>query len=260
VNGLFRPAGRVLLRRLTVYRRTWRGTLFFSFLSPVLFLAAMGLGLGGFVDRSAAAALGGVSYLVFLAPGLLAANAMQTATIESTFPVMAGVRWQKHYQGMLATPLGVRDIVAGELGFVALRLLLVSGVFLAVMTAFGAVQSPLALAAMPAAVLTGLAFAAPIMAYSATQDNDNGFSVLFRFVITPLFLFSGTFFPIERLPDLLRPVAYVTPLWHGVALTRSLTLGTLDPLQGALHVAVLVALFSAGTVACLITFRRRLVK
>ena len=252
-------AYRVLLRRLAVYRRTWRGTLFFTFLSPVLFLAAMGIGLGGFIDRSAPGALDGVAYVAFLAPGLLAANAMQTATVEMTWPVMAGFQWQKHYQAMLATPLAIRDLVLGELAFVALRLLLVSAVFLAVMVLFGAAASPLVLGALPAALLTGLAFAAPVMAFSATQENDSGFAGLFRFVITPMFLFSGTFFPVERLPGLLQPVAALTPLYHGVALTRGLSLGTLDPFAGLVHATVLVGLLAIGVVLAVLAFRRRLV-
>ena len=254
-------AVRILRRHLYVYRRTWRGTLFMTFLSPVLFLGAMGFGLGGFIDRSgqAAGAFDGIPYVVFLAPGLLAATAMQTAAFETTYPVMAGMVWQKHYQGMLATPAVIRDLVLGELLFVAFRLLLVTVVFVAVSIVLGAARSPLVFAAIPAAILTGLAFAAPIMAFSATQKNDNGFSALFRFGITPLFLFSGTFFPIDRLPELIRPVAYVTPLYHGVELTRGASLGTLDATGAVVHLLVLLSFLVVGTVAALVTFRRRLV-
>ena len=250
---------RVLEHNALVYRRTFRGTLFTTFLSPVLFLTAMGLGLGALVDRQGTAQLGGVSYLAFLAPGLLAASAMQTGAFENTFPVMAKTTWWKTYDAMLATPLRVRDLVLGDLGWSAIRLTISATAFVAVMMVFGAIAPAGALLALPAAVLTGMAFACPIFAFSATQKKDNAFSVLFRFVITPLFLFSGTFFPIEQLPDVIEPVAWVTPLYHGVALTRGLALGTLDPTMGAIHLAVLLAFIGGGLALAFVALRRRMV-
>lgn len=253
------PVLRVLEHNALVYRRTFRGTLFTTFLSPVLFLTAMGLGLGALVDRQGGAQLGGVSYLAFLAPGLLAASAMQTGAFENTFPVMAKTTWWKTYDAMLATPLRVRDLVLGDLGWSAIRLTISATAFVAVMMLFGAIAPAGALFALPAAVLTGMAFACPIFAFSATQKKDNAFSVLFRFIITPLFLFSGTFFPIEQLPDVIEPVAWVTPLYHGVALTRGLALGTLDPAAGAIHLAVLLAFIGGGLALAFLALRRRMV-
>ncbi|MDA8238342.1 MAG: ABC transporter permease [Chloroflexi bacterium] len=263
------PAARVLEHELLVYRRVWRGSVFSSFLSPVLFLAAMGLGLGSLVDANAAggggasgsaAALTGFSYLAFLAPGLLASNAMQTAAGESTFPVMAGIVWVKSFHGMIATPIRPADVVVGKLAYVALRLLLVSAAFFVVTVLFGAVTGPTAVLAVPAALLTGLAFAAPIAAFSATQKDANGFNALFRFGVIPLFLFSGTFFPVAQLPALLQPLAYVTPLWHGVDLCRSLALGTAEPAMTLVHLAYLGTMTAVGVAAALVTFRRRLVR
>ncbi len=254
------PILRVLEHNALVYRRTYRGTLFTTFLSPVLFLTAMGLGLGALVDRQGGAQLGGVSYLAFLAPGLLAASAMQTGAFENTFPVMAKTTWWKTYDAMLATPLRVRDLVLGDLGWSAIRLTSSAPAFGAVMLLFGAIAPAGALLALPAAVLTGMAFACPIFAFSATQKKDNGFSVLFRFVITPLFLFSGTFFPIEQLPDIIEPLAWVTPLYHGVALTRGLALGTLDATAGVIHLAVLLAFTGGGLALAFVALRRRMVK
>lgn len=251
---------RVVEHNATYYRRTWRGSVVLTFLSPVLFLAAMGLGLGGMIDRAAPGALSGVSYAAFLAPGLLAAQAMNTGTFESTYPIMSRILWRRTYHAVLATPLSVRDLLVGELAWISLRLLMMAAAFLAVMLLFGVVRSPLVVLAVPAAVLTGLAFAACVTAFTARQTNDSGFSSLFRFVITPLFLFSGTFFPIERLPELLRPVAYLTPLYHGVSLTRGLSLGTLDPAGAAVDVAVLAAYALGGAVAARITLGRALVK
>jgi lipooligosaccharide transport system permease protein len=264
------PAVRVLEHELLVYRRSWRGSIFSSFLSPVLFLAAMGLGLGSLVDASAqagastpganAAALAGVSYLAFLAPGLLAATAMQTAAGESTFPIMAGLVWIKSFHGMTATPIRPSDVVIGKLTYIVIRLVLVVSAFFVVTVLFGAVAGPGSILAIPAAVLTGLAFAAPIAAYSATQKDPNGFNSLFRFGVIPLFLFSGTFFPISQLPDLLQVVAVLTPLWHGVELCRSLALGYAEPLPTAIHVLYLGTLAAVGVAASFVAFHRRLVR
>ena len=243
---------------LTNYRRTWRGSIYSSVLNPVLYLGAMGLGLGTLVNARHAGSLGGVSYLVFLAPGLLAATAMQTAVGESTYPVLGSVKWLKTYQAAAATPLRPADIFHGHLLFTAMRLAMNCVIFVAVMTGFGAARSAGVLAALPVAVLTGLAFAAPIEAYAVTRTKDQSFALLFRFGLIPLFLFSGTFFPVSQLPEWIRPVAYATPLWHGVALCRSLSLGTAT-LGGALgHIAYLLLLTAAGIAAGQRTYVRRL--
>jgi lipooligosaccharide transport system permease protein len=255
------PAVRSLQSWAYRYKRTWRGSAVSSVLQPVLFLAAMGLGLGSLVNRGQAGrpSLGGVSYLVFLAPALLAAAAMQTAAVESTWPVMAAVRWLKTYDAMLATPLRVRDVLVGHLTWIALRVMMTCAVFLAVMAAFGAVKSPEAVLLLPVGLLTGLAFAAPIAAYAVTLERDSGLSALFRFGIIPMFLFSGTFFPVSQLPAALRPVAYVTPLWHGVDLSRHLALGRASLLGSLAHVAYLVLWIAVGTAIASFTYRRRLV-
>jgi lipooligosaccharide transport system permease protein len=255
---------RVVEHRALQYRRTFRASIFSSFLSPVLFLAAMGLGLGTYVDQSGNAnqALGGLTYLQFLAPGLLAATAMQSAAFEAAFPIMGGLTWQRTFHAMYATPIGPRDIVLGNIVWITIRLAMIAAIFTAVMTLFGAVASPLILLAIPAAVLTGLAFATPIAAFSATQRTPEKFNVLFRFGITPLFLFSGTFFPISNLPPLLQPIAWLSPLWHGVELTRGLALGTIGeaPLLALVHVAVLVTLTALGLAWAYRTVEARLVR
>ncbi len=193
---------------LTNYRRTWRGSIYSSVLNPVLFLGAMGLGLGTLVDAHHSASLNGVSYLVFFAPGLLAAQAMQTAMGESTYPVLGSVKWRKVYQAAAATPLRPRDIFHGHLLFTTMRLVMNCSVFLAVMAGFGAVRSAWVLAAVPVAVLTGLAF--------------------------------------------------VTPLWHGVALCRSLSLGTATAGAALGHVAYLIVIAAAGIAVGQRNYRRRL--
>jgi lipooligosaccharide transport system permease protein len=255
---------RVVELRAMQYRRTFRASIFSSFLNPVLFLAAMGIGLGTYVDQSgnATEALGGLSYVQFLAPGLLAATAMQSAAFEATFPIMAGLTWQKVFHAMHATPISAGDIVVGNLAWIAIRLASIAAIFTIVMTLFGAVASPLILLAIPAAVLTGMAFAAPIAAFSATQRTPEKFNAVFRFGITPLFLFSGTFFPISNLPAFIQPVAWLSPLWHGVELSRALALGTIgaDPVRAIAHVAVLSAIVVAGTWWAFRTVEARLVR
>ena len=252
------PGIRKLEHSLLVYRRIWRGTFFGTVLSPVLYLSAMGVALGTLVPQMTA--FGGVPYLVFLAPGLLTAQAMQTATIESTWPLFAGFKWNKTFEAMIGTPQGVRDIVLGHLYWLVVRLAIVTGIFLLVMALFGAVTSPTFLLAWPAAILTGVAFGMPMAAWTATRKRENSFAVIFRFIITPLFLFSGTFFPITQLPDAIEPVAWFTPLFHGVDLARRLAIGhDLDPLVLGVHVVVLLAMATVGTLIAFRTFRKRLV-
>jgi lipooligosaccharide transport system permease protein len=253
-----RSVQRVIEHHVLVYRRTWRGTLFSTFLSPVLFLAAIGIGLGTFVDQAEPPGLEGVGYLAFLAPGLLAAQAMQTAAFESTYPVMAGIRWLKTYVAMILSPLGTRHVAIGQLIWTGLRVTFGAVVFVSVMAVFGAVDPARGLLLLPVAALTGLAFAAPIQAFAAAQRNDNPFASLFRFVITPMFIFSGTFFPVSQLPEVLQVVAYLTPLWHAVALARAIALDTLDPGLAVINVAYLSLFVVVGVVASFRTFGRQL--
>jgi lipooligosaccharide transport system permease protein len=228
---------------LTVYRRVWRGTVMSSVLNPVLYLTALGVGLGKIVNRGAHPL--GIPYLDFVAPGMLAAVAMQVAAIESSFPVRGAIRWNRQYFAMLATPLRVADIVAGHLFYVATRVPFAAAIYLAAIAAFGAVHSAWAILVVPLAVLIGIAFAAPISALSAWAENEV-FNPLFRFAITPMFLFSGTFFPVTRLPRGLRELAYATPLWHGVDEFRHLTLGTPTLGWSALHIGYLLLWVVAG--------------
>ena len=256
------PSLRVVETYLVAYKRTWRFSLTTMLINPIMFLLGMGVGLGSLVDKghtSASSSLGGVAYLTFLAPGLMAATAMQVAASESTYPIMAKIKWDHIYDAMLATPLVVKDLLIGQLLWIALRLSQTTVIFLGVMALFGAVDSPLAVLAIPSAVLTGMAIAAPICAYAATRTNDYALSTVLRFAIMPMFLFSGTFFPISQLPSGLRPVAYLTPLWHGVDLCRSLALGDAELWRSLGHVAYLAALLALGGLLAYKAFVRRLV-
>ncbi len=230
-----------------------------TFVNPLLYLLAMGVGLGSFINRGGhTAALGHVSYLQFVAPALAASAAATTAASESMFPVMGAIKWQKTYYAMLATPLRVVDVLAGHLMWIAIRVSMAVASYLVVMACFGATRSVESVAILPVGVLTGLAFATPLAAFAATQDSDGAFSLVFRLGVVPLFLFSGVFFPISQLPGALRIIAYVTPLWHGVALCRALASGSAGAAGTIGHVAYLVVLAAAGAAAGRSTYRRRL--
>ena len=253
---LRRPWTRVLGYWLATYRRTWVASAFTDFLAPVLFLAGLGLGLGRAVGGGAG--VDGVPYAAFLAPGLLAGQAMQAAIFAATFPVFGAIKWNKAYHAMLATPLTPGDVVAGHLAFVVARLVTTSAAFALVASALGALTGVGAVLAAGVAVATGVPFAAFAFALSARVESDQAFPLVFRFVMLPLFLFSGTFFPLEQLPAPLVLVAWATPLAHGVAVCRDLALGTAGPVD-LVHLAVVAGFAVAGVALALRQLRTRMV-
>ena len=244
---------------LAQYRRVWRGSVVTSVVNPVFYLSAIGVGLGTLVNR-AHSTPGGVTYLAFVAPGVLAATAMQVGTTEATWPVLGSIKWTRSYYAMLASPLGIPEIVVGHQLWMATRVISSSAVYLGIIAAFGGIRSWLAMSALPACSLIGFAFSAPLAAYAATRDSDAAFVPIMRFAIVPMFLFSGTFFPVSRLHVPLRQIAYATPLYHGVALCRELTLGTITAPLAVVHVAFLLVLGIAGLVVAHFTYRWRLSK
>jgi lipooligosaccharide transport system permease protein len=239
------------------FRRTWYATITTAFLNPIFFLLSVGVLLGGLVDRGGAQ-LGGLSYLDFVAPGLLAATAMQIGTNQSTYPVMAGIRWLRTYDAVVSTPVRVGELVLGALAWTGVRIAVSATLFAAVAAVAGAFSSPLAVLAVPAALLCGLAFAAPITAFAANLEYDAAIAALNRFVIIPMFLFSGTFFPVSQLPGWLQPVAWATPLWHGATLCRDLASGQATLLASLGHAGFLLALVVAGSLAAVHFHRRKL--
>jgi lipooligosaccharide transport system permease protein len=243
---------------LVMYRRTWRGSLWSSVLGPVFYLGAMGYGLGSLVDRKGTAALGGVPYVVFVAPAVLAVAAMNAGLSNALFPVFSAVHWHKAYIAARATMLRPADIYRGHLMFVTMRITMNSAFFVIVMAAFGLIRSPWAALLLPAATLTGMAFAVPTAAWTVTLERETSMNYPIRFGAIPLMLFSGTFFPISQLPGWIRPLAYATPLWHGVALCRALSTGTVTAGPAAVHVGYLAALTAIGLWAGSRTYRRRL--
>ena len=239
---------RVVEAHARYYRRTWRGSVISSFAVPLFTLVAMGTGLGRLVNDSGGVA--GGTFITFLAPGLLAATAMTTAAGEASYPVVAGIRWTKSFHAALATPVSVADLVYGLFGWLGIRLLFNLVIYAGIIAAVGAATWSGAMMAVFPATLTGLAFAAPITAWVATLESESALASLFRFGIMPLFLFSGTFFPIEQLPDFLEPVAFLSPLFHGVELTRAAAGVAGSPyLPWWIHAGVLMALIIGGTVA-----------
>jgi lipooligosaccharide transport system permease protein len=244
---------------LLQYKRTWRGTAITSVINPVFYLGALGVGLGTLVNKSSGAPLG-VPYIDFVAPGLLAATAMTIASGEASWPVMGSIKWTRQYFAMLATPIGTRDILFGHQFWMLTRVASTSAVYLIIIAAFGGVESWWGILALPAAVLLGAAFTAPFAAYAATKESDAAFVPINRFVIVPMFLFSGTFFPVTQLPLPLEVLAYLTPLWHGVDLCRELTLGTVHAWRALGHVAYLSAFVVGGLVWGRRTYAERLLK
>jgi lipooligosaccharide transport system permease protein len=243
-----------------LYKRTWKGSVISSFVVPLLYILAMGVLLGGFIKGDPDKLEGATSYLSFVAPGMLAAQAMTTVFGEVTYPVMGMIKWQRIYDGMIATPLTVREIVLSHLGFVAFRVATVSAVFVLVMAPFGVFESAGGVVlAFLVQLLLGLAFAAPLYALTAALPNESGFALVFRLGMIPMFLFSGAFFPISNLDTWMEWLARLTPLWHGVDLTRMLTLDTLDVSLALVHVAYLAVLAVVGWVVVVRQLQRRLI-
>ena len=233
-------AARVVHANALAYRRLWKGSVITAFVNPLLFLVAMGQVLGSLVDRGSSGIPAGVGYLEFIAPGLLASAALQTAATESTWPVMAGIKWQKQYHAALATPVGIPELVLGNLTWVAIRTLMSCVAFIVVTIAIGAIPWDRALLSLAPALLTGIAISAPLMGYTPIAKSESRLATFFRFAVIPMFLFSGTFFPVEQLPDWLEPVAYATPLWHGVDMCRAIALDTAPAWTFPAHIAYLV--------------------
>lgn len=245
----------------TWYRRNWRATAVSSLLQPLLFLLAFGVGFGSLVEGTgrAADATGGVAYLVWLAPALLAVSAVQSAAFESTYPVLSGFKWQRIYHAMTAGPLSPAQVAVGHFGWTVAKMAASGAVYIAIIALFGGVAGAGILLSLPAAVLTGAAVAAPVMAFAATVENEgSAFNGLFRFVVIPMTLFSGTFFPVERLPGWIQSITWISPLWHGTELARDAALGVWRPLAVVGHLAFLVALLAAGLVLATRFYGRRL--
>lgn len=255
-----RRAARMTDYWAVVYRRTWKGSVISSFVVPLLYILAMGVLLGGFIEADPSQLEGATSYLAFVAPGMVAAQSMTTVFGEVTYPVMGMIKWQRIYFGMIATPLTVPEVIFAHLGFVVFRVATVSAVFLAVMAPFGVFESVGGvIAAFFVQLLVGTAFATPVYALSARLKDESGFALVFRLGMIPMFLFSGAFFPVANLDRWMEVLAKVTPLWHAVDLTRMLVLGNVDGRLALIHVAYLGALTVVGWFLAVRFLHRRLI-
>ncbi len=251
---------RVWESEFAVYRKVWKSHVLLAFVQPLLYLLGIGLGVGALIDvnSSSTAALGGISYFAYLAPALLATTAMISAGQASLWQVLDGFSWSNRYRAMAATPLTPGDVATGLASWHATRTAIgVTGVA-AVLALFEETRSWGLLIAVPVGVLTGLAFALPISAWSSTRYGGGSFPTIIRFGLLPMFLFGGAFFPITELPGWLQPVAYVTPLWHGIELCRGAVIESVSPGNVGVHLAVLFTYIVAGWIACRVYFARRL--
>lgn len=251
IGGL--RAHRLLERNYLVAKRVW--TVFFSGLfEPIFYLFSLGIGMGALVNTVTGPGGSEIAYVFFVAPSLLAASAMNGAVIESTFNIFFKLKFGKVYDGILTTPMKPVDIAVGEIGWCLLRGAMYSATFLVVLLVMGYTSGWLWPLALPAAILIGFAFASCGMAATTYMNSWQDFDLV-QMVTLPLFLFSGTFFPIEDLPEFLQLVVALSPLYHGAELVRGLVLGVLDITMIG-HVGYLVAV---GLIGVAIT-RRRLVK
>lgn len=240
--------------------KTWALSLILlGILEPIAYLLALGWGLGTLVDGGGRSP-GGVPYLVFVGPGLLVATTVMAAHQESSYPVMAGFKWRRLFLAPNATPLTPAQIALGQLGGTTIRYVGQAGLFWVVLVAFGATRSGWSWLVVPIAALTGLAFGACVTAYAAGLDNEGTeFAMLQRFVVMPMFLFAGTFFPLSELPAYLHWIGWISPVWHGTELARVASFGA--PMPGstlALHLAVLAGFAVVGILASVRRFERRL--
>jgi lipooligosaccharide transport system permease protein len=227
---------------------------------PAAYLFAMGVGLATLVDTGSAAAFGGVSYITFIAPALLISAAVMTAATEFTFPVMDGFKWRRVYFGPHASPLTPEQIAGGQIIAVTVRFFLQSAIYFVIVAFFGASPSGWGWVSILVATLAGLAFGLPLMAYAATIKEDKGqFAMVMRFIVMPLFLFSGTFFPLDTLPLAVRWVGWISPIWHGTELGRVLSYGYEEsPVLTIIHIAFLLGLAWLGWVLTKRQFARRM--
>ena len=250
---------RVIEYQLYVGRRIWRSVAVVGIFTPLAYVLSLGIGLGTVVDRHGNDL--GVPYLVYVAPAFLTASALQIAAAEASFPIMAGFKWIRTFHGMAATPLTPTQICDGQLLWVAIRIFVNSAIYLAIMAAFGGTQRWWVLLSVPVATLTALAFAAPVAALAAALENEgNAFNMVFRFVVTPMFLFSGTFYPVSTLPRWGQWLAYVSPLWHGTVLARGAAIGHVGAPAVVGHLAYLALWLGVGLALARWRFAVRIAK
>ena len=249
-----RSAWRLWQRNASIYRRTYKLNILPNFFEPVLYLVAMGIGLGAYLER-----INGVEYIHYIAPGLVATAAMFGTSFEVTFNCFVKMKFGKVYDAAMSTPLTIEDVALGEILWGTTRSLIYGVVFLAIASLFGVVHTPLVLAAPIAIGLIGLMFSVVGLTFTAIIPVIDYFTYYWTLFMTPMFLFSGIFFPFDRLPGWVEVVAWFMPLHHAVNLMRALTL-TGDVRAAILSAAWIVGLTAIMFVMPLNLLRRRLVR
>ncbi|MBA2377606.1 MAG: ABC transporter permease [Rubrobacter sp.] len=233
-----RGAFRVWQRDLTIFRKFWKPALFPNFIEPFFYLAALGLGLGAFIGD-----INGQDYILFIAPGLLASNAMFAASFEATFNTFVKLKIDRVYDAIVSTPVNAEDIVAGEYLWAGTRSVLYGTSFLIVLTALGLISSWWALLLPPFIFLMGLMFSVMGMLFTSLIQSIDFYAYYFTLIVTPMFLFSGIFFPIEDFPAPVPQLAWFTPLYHAVNVCRELATG---PSPAVLIDVLWVVMFTFG--------------
>jgi lipooligosaccharide transport system permease protein len=219
-------AQRIWEKNWIAYRRLWK-VIVSGFFEPVFYLFAVGIGVGAMVGDVVLPDGTAVPYAAFVAPAMMAASAMNGAVIETTFNIFFKLQFGKVYEGILTTPMQPMDIAIGEIGWALLRGLLYSTAFMVVMFFMGVTESWLAIFAVPAATLVGFAFGAMGLAAATWMKSWQDFDLV-TLVTMPLFLFSGTLFPIDVYPPVLQTIVKLSPLYHGTELLRGFTLGIMN--------------------------------
>jgi len=219
-------AFRVWQRHATVYTKLYKSSIALNFVEPILYLAAMGLGLGAFVKE-----INGIPYVKFIAPGIIASSAMFAATYECTYGTYVRMTYQKTFDAVLATPVNINELVAGEVIWGATKSALYGTIIISVIALFGLVDSPWIIFLIPLLFISGLIFAELSVIVAAIVPGIESFNYFYTIVMTPMFLFSGIFFPLDTLPPIISKIAFFTPLYHLVNICRSFSSGIL---KGAL--------------------------
>lgn len=235
-----RRSYRVWQRHLTVYKKLYRSSIAINFIEPFLYLIALGLGLGGYVTH-----IHGQPYINFLAPGVIASSAMFAAAYECTYGTYIRMTFQKTFDAILATPVTLDDLVLAEMLWGATKSLIYGTIIMIVVSVMGLIGSPLLILSLPFLFLSGIIMAEIAIMYDAIIPGIDYFNYFFTIFITPLFLFSGIFFPLDGLPSIVSIIAFFTPLYHTVNITRGLAAGTFPAwdMLWLLVVAVVLAPF-----------------
>jgi lipooligosaccharide transport system permease protein len=246
-----RKAYRVWQRQFTVYTKLYKSSIALNFVEPVLYLTAMGFGLGAFVRE-----IEGMPYINYIAPGIIAYSSMFAATFECTYGTYIRMTHQKTFDAILVTPVNLDDLIAGEILWGATKSLIYGSIITVVIFMFGLVESPMVVLAIPLIFVAGVIFSEIAVLVTAIVPGIDSFSYFFTLFMTPMFLFSGIFFPLDQLPGIIEKLAFFTPLYHMVNITRGFAQGGL-PAWDIIWILAVAAILAPYPFRLM---RRRLIK